>query len=208
MDPREETLGILNKIWVKLHGLPNANAVDQGAFFIILTFICEFSAITHYLVSFKEWAAHDAAFICTPLSDGPTHDCAVLRELLLLLRSQDSNEGVDNLKKNSERIKNIFTSHIDSNNDQDISAGYEVSCRVCSAALEEPNPHTKTHLTITEGWPDWLPNTHTTLFKRIVIPYSIPARMEQQKHPRPEEEALPTKVSINMWENKIWTYVE
>lgn len=164
MDPREETLGILNKIWVKLHGLANANPVDQGAFFIILTFICEFSAINHYLVWLKEWAANDAVFICTPLSDSPAHGCAALRELLLpLLRSQDGGEGVDNLKKNSKRNKNIFTSHIDSDTDRDISASDEDSCRVCSAAVEEPNPQIKTHI---EGWPDWLPNTHTVHFSR------------------------------------------
>lgn len=42
MDAKEEALGLLNKIWVKLHNLPNSNPVDLGAFFIILTFMCEF----------------------------------------------------------------------------------------------------------------------------------------------------------------------
>lgn len=39
MDAREETLNILNRIWVKLQGLPSANPVELGAFFVILTFI-------------------------------------------------------------------------------------------------------------------------------------------------------------------------
>lgn len=39
MDARQETLDLLNKIWVKLQGLPNATAVELGAFFVLLTFI-------------------------------------------------------------------------------------------------------------------------------------------------------------------------
>ncbi|KAK5856504.1 hypothetical protein PBY51_008093 [Eleginops maclovinus] len=42
MDAREETLSILNKIWVKLQDLPNANPVELGAFFVILSFILVF----------------------------------------------------------------------------------------------------------------------------------------------------------------------
>lgn len=52
MDAREETLNILNKIWVKLQGLPNAEPIELGAFFVILTFICEsppLSIITHFI---------------------------------------------------------------------------------------------------------------------------------------------------------------
>lgn len=41
MDAREETLTILNRIWVKLQGLPNANPIELGGFFILLTFICK-----------------------------------------------------------------------------------------------------------------------------------------------------------------------
>lgn len=41
MDAKEEALGLLNKIWVKLQNLPNTNPFDLGAFFIILTFMCE-----------------------------------------------------------------------------------------------------------------------------------------------------------------------
>lgn len=42
MDPGEEALSLLNKIWEKLQGLPDATPVELGAFFILLTFICEF----------------------------------------------------------------------------------------------------------------------------------------------------------------------
>lgn len=41
MDAREETLSLLNKMWAKLQNLPSANPMDLGAFFIILTFMCE-----------------------------------------------------------------------------------------------------------------------------------------------------------------------
>lgn len=41
MDAREETLNLLNKLWAKLQNLPNATAVELGAFFILLSFICE-----------------------------------------------------------------------------------------------------------------------------------------------------------------------
>ncbi|RVE69314.1 hypothetical protein OJAV_G00076650 [Oryzias javanicus] len=39
MDAREETLGLLKTIWVKLRGLSSENPLDLGAFFIILAFI-------------------------------------------------------------------------------------------------------------------------------------------------------------------------
>uniref|UniRef100_A0A672Y9F6 Uncharacterized protein n=1 Tax=Sphaeramia orbicularis TaxID=375764 RepID=A0A672Y9F6_9TELE len=39
MDAREETLNLLNRIWIKLQHLPNANPIELGAFFILLTFI-------------------------------------------------------------------------------------------------------------------------------------------------------------------------
>lgn len=42
MDAREEALGVLSKIWQKLQALPHADPVELGAFFIILTFICEY----------------------------------------------------------------------------------------------------------------------------------------------------------------------
>lgn len=42
MDAREQTLNILGRIWVKLQGLPNANPIELGAFFVLLTFIREF----------------------------------------------------------------------------------------------------------------------------------------------------------------------
>lgn len=42
MDAREQTLNLLGRIWVKLQGLPNANPIELGAFFVLLTFIREF----------------------------------------------------------------------------------------------------------------------------------------------------------------------
>lgn len=39
MDPGEETLNLLNKIWLKLQQLPNANPIELGAFFVMLIFI-------------------------------------------------------------------------------------------------------------------------------------------------------------------------
>lgn len=42
MDAREEALGVLSKIWQKLQALPHADPLELGAFFIILTFICEY----------------------------------------------------------------------------------------------------------------------------------------------------------------------
>lgn len=43
MDPKEEALELLNRVWYKLQNLPNATPIDLGAFFVILTFICESS---------------------------------------------------------------------------------------------------------------------------------------------------------------------
>ncbi|KAG5854221.1 hypothetical protein ANANG_G00035500 [Anguilla anguilla] len=42
MDAREEVLGMLNKAWAKLQGLPNANPLDLGAFLVIIIFIVTF----------------------------------------------------------------------------------------------------------------------------------------------------------------------
>lgn len=97
MDAREEALGLLSKLWVKLQGLPNATPVELAAFFILLTFICKFplSIITHFWL-LEEWAAHDAGFLPSH-SVGPAHDCADLRELLLLLLSQGEDEGGEHL---------------------------------------------------------------------------------------------------------------
>ncbi|KAL6102697.1 uncharacterized protein ACO6RY_02255 [Pungitius sinensis] len=39
MEAGEETLNVLSNIWAKLRGLPNADHVELGAFFIVLTFI-------------------------------------------------------------------------------------------------------------------------------------------------------------------------
>lgn len=96
MDATEEAISFMNKIWVKLHGLPNATPVDLAAFFIILTFICELSLsfITHYWVSLKTLLI----LMLFHFSDGFAHDCADLHELLLLLLSQDKDEGLKHMK--------------------------------------------------------------------------------------------------------------
>lgn len=52
MDAKEEMLGLLNKVWVKLQGLPNASAVELGAFCVLLTFMCE-SPLSITTVFFK-----------------------------------------------------------------------------------------------------------------------------------------------------------
>ncbi|KAI9544881.1 hypothetical protein NQZ68_041896 [Dissostichus eleginoides] len=70
MDAREETLSILNNIWVKLQGLPNATPIDLGAFFVIVTFICD--------------GVH-------------LNGSADLGDLLLLLLSQTQDEGIYSL---------------------------------------------------------------------------------------------------------------
>lgn len=46
MDAREQTLNILDRIWVKLQGLPNANSLELGAFLVLLTFILVVLLIT------------------------------------------------------------------------------------------------------------------------------------------------------------------
>lgn len=54
MDPKEETLNLLNRIWVKLQSLPKANPIEVGAFSILLTFICECPlSVTDSLVLLK-----------------------------------------------------------------------------------------------------------------------------------------------------------
>lgn len=42
MDPKNATLTLLNRIWVKLQGLPTANEIEVAGFFILLIFICEY----------------------------------------------------------------------------------------------------------------------------------------------------------------------
>lgn len=51
MDAREETLTHLNRIWTKLQNLPNAHPVEQAAFCVLLTFICESRLVTTTLFS-------------------------------------------------------------------------------------------------------------------------------------------------------------
>lgn len=100
MDATEETLNLLNRLWAKLHGLPNATPVELGAFFVLLTFIGECLLLfiaplrlllkNEWLMTLFHWPSH---------SGGPAHDCADLRELLLL--AQDEDEGPDHLSERS-----------------------------------------------------------------------------------------------------------
>ncbi|CAL8282514.1 unnamed protein product [Merluccius merluccius] len=39
MEVREEMLEILEKVWTKLQGLPEANSLELGAFFILILFV-------------------------------------------------------------------------------------------------------------------------------------------------------------------------
>lgn len=41
MEVREEVVDILEKVWTKLQGLPQANPLELGAFFILILFIGE-----------------------------------------------------------------------------------------------------------------------------------------------------------------------
>ena len=41
MEVREELMEILEKVWTKLQGLPEAHSLELGAFFILLLFVGE-----------------------------------------------------------------------------------------------------------------------------------------------------------------------
>lgn len=41
MEVREEMMEILEKVWTKLQGLPEANSLELGAFFILILFVGE-----------------------------------------------------------------------------------------------------------------------------------------------------------------------
>ncbi|KAB5554024.1 hypothetical protein PHYPO_G00045340 [Pangasianodon hypophthalmus] len=45
MDAKQEVLDILQKIWIKLQTLPEANAIEKGGFLILLLFILTFLAL-------------------------------------------------------------------------------------------------------------------------------------------------------------------
>ncbi|CAL8304434.1 unnamed protein product [Lota lota] len=42
MEVREEMLEILDKVWTKLKGLPEAHSLELGAFFILILFVATF----------------------------------------------------------------------------------------------------------------------------------------------------------------------
>lgn len=51
MDAKEEALGLLSKVWQKLQALPDADPVELGAFFVLLTFIGEYATAATFCVS-------------------------------------------------------------------------------------------------------------------------------------------------------------
>ncbi|TMS22542.1 Small integral membrane protein 5 [Larimichthys crocea] len=42
MEVREEVLDILQKVWTKLQGLPQASPLELGAFFVLILFVATF----------------------------------------------------------------------------------------------------------------------------------------------------------------------
>lgn len=42
MEVKDEVLDILNKVWTKLQGLPQATSLEQGAFFVLILFVATF----------------------------------------------------------------------------------------------------------------------------------------------------------------------
>uniref|UniRef100_A0A3B4WI10 Small integral membrane protein 5 n=1 Tax=Seriola lalandi dorsalis TaxID=1841481 RepID=A0A3B4WI10_SERLL len=42
MDVREELLSVLDKLWTKLQGLPQASPLELGAFFVLILFVATF----------------------------------------------------------------------------------------------------------------------------------------------------------------------
>ena len=47
MEVKEEVLDILHRVWAKLQGLPEANSLEIGAFFILLLFVGRFGRRHH-----------------------------------------------------------------------------------------------------------------------------------------------------------------
>lgn len=103
MDAREEALNLLSRIWAKLQDLPNANPIDLGAFFVLLTFMCEsqISFVTNHL--YFSWSGHDTVYFLS-CSGVPAHVSADLCNVLLLLQDQD--EGVEHLSKCAPHNRN------------------------------------------------------------------------------------------------------
>lgn len=107
MDAKEEALSLVNKIWVKLQNLADGNPVDLGAFFIILTFMREFT-LHRYKVPGGvpggvpvrgERGSRSQQRVFVFSSDDPADGCSDLRELLLQSPPQDQNEGHRHLKR-------------------------------------------------------------------------------------------------------------
>lgn len=60
MEVKEEVLDILEKVWTKLQGLPQASPLELGAFFVFILFVGEFLYVSCtnrkeiHLMMFKE----------------------------------------------------------------------------------------------------------------------------------------------------------
>lgn len=106
MDAREEALGHLSKIWQKLQALPHADPVELGAFFIILTFICEY--FIRALCQLTPVALSNANVSPpAPPSGGAADGRGALRELLLP-PPQGEDEGHGPLSPDRDAPRLIF----------------------------------------------------------------------------------------------------
>lgn len=47
MEVKEEVLDILQKVWTKLQGLPQASPLELGAFFVLILFVGEFLSVSY-----------------------------------------------------------------------------------------------------------------------------------------------------------------
>ncbi|MED6242821.1 hypothetical protein ATANTOWER_010258 [Ataeniobius toweri] len=70
MDARQETVGLLNKIWLKLQSLPSAHPLELAGFFILLIFI--FTVILMaVLTCVSRSCCCRCCPCCKPKQDGP-----------------------------------------------------------------------------------------------------------------------------------------
>lgn len=47
MEVKEEVLDILQKVWTKLQGLPQASPLELGAFFVLILFVGECLSVSY-----------------------------------------------------------------------------------------------------------------------------------------------------------------
>lgn len=204
MDAKEEMLGLLSRLWVKLQDLPNASPVELGAFFILLTFICEFPISNLYLLLVELLMM---LFLFTPAqwwscswTCWPAWAVAVARQR----------------RRDQLFEQKCFAAQVN-------SAWWNTSSRVTVVKLTDICDISTSNLTqgvfsdpkgaqpLNNKAPDnhsgktWLAAIHTCysfqVFRRIDIPWSIPACAFTEKHHHhhppsqpphpPKEDALP-----------------